>query len=137
MVYTTLHYCSDLCYSSSAYWVRLAKWSVRLSANHSVPRKGLQGNTSSDTRQKRKFSFQITNMPSNTCTHVPTSHNDTDYFQVLVFFTVLPEASFIGKLLRSVKHTRAFKYIFMEAILQETVTNSFHCLQPENNIIIS
>ena len=76
-------------------------------------------------------------MPPSTCTYVPTSHSDRDYFQVLVFFTVLPEASFIGKQLRSVKHTRALKYIFMEAILQETVTNSVHCLQPESNIIIS
>ena len=124
-------------YSSSAYWVRLAKWSVRLSANHSVPRKELQGNTNSDKRQKRELSFQIANMPQSTCTYVPTSHNDTDYFQVLVFFTVLPEASFKGELLRSGEHTHALKYIFMEAILQETVTNSVHCLQPESNVIIS
>ena len=55
----TLLYTTLVTYSSSAYWVRLAKWSVRLSANHSVPRKGLQGNTSSDTRQKRELSFQI------------------------------------------------------------------------------
>ena len=81
--------------------------------------------------------FRLPNMPPSTCTYVPTSQNDTDYFQVLVFFTVLPEASFIGKLLVSGEHTHALKYIFMEAILQETVTNSVHCLQPESNIIIS